>query len=121
MYVDDIERAKAFYEAVFDCELTKLPTPMESKGLEMWQFPAAPGGSVDSPGANGAICKMPGVSAGGNSVMVYFSSEDCAIEEARIEAAGGKVMHGKQSLGDYGFMVIMEDTEGNMVGIHSMQ
>jgi|GEM_PF-2350047 len=31
------------------------------------------------------------------------------------------VYKSKLSLGDYGFMVLANDTEGNMIGIHSME
>ncbi len=43
--------------------------------------------------------------------MVYFSCEDCAVEEARVEAAGGSVVRPKYSIGDHGFVSIASDTE----------
>jgi len=49
----------------------------------------------------------------------YFGSDDCAIEESRVKEAGGKIMQPKQSIGEYGFMVLAQDTEGNMIGVHS--
>jgi len=51
--------------------------------------------------------------------LIYFQSEDVAIQEARILAAGGKVIVPKISLGEFGFMVQFIDTEGNKIGIHS--
>lgn len=72
-------------------------------------------------GAGGVLCHMTGFKAGGNSTLVYFHSKDCAIEEGRIEKAGGEIFKPKQSLGDYGFMVLARDTEGNLFGIHSME
>jgi hypothetical protein len=35
-------------------------------------------------------------------------------------AAGGKVFRDKFSIGQYGFALVF-DTEGNMIGLHSMQ
>ena len=70
--------------------------------------------------ASGALVKMEGFKAGNNSTIVYFASKDCNIEESRIVDAGGKVINSKMSLGEYGFMVLASDTEGNMFGIHSM-
>jgi len=119
IYVDDIPRAKSFYESVLDLELTCLDNPSEPKDFpqpEMWAFPME-----ERPGASGAICKMEGVAAGGNSTLVYFSSEDCAIEQARVEKAGGKVVVPKMAIGDYGFISIAQDTEGNTIGFHSMK
>jgi uncharacterized protein len=61
---------------------------------------------------------MKGVLPGG-STMIYFSCEDCATEEARVVAAGGKIERPKMSIGEYGFISLIWDTEGNMIGLHS--
>ncbi|MCB1753968.1 MAG: VOC family protein [Gammaproteobacteria bacterium] len=115
IYVQDINRAKHFYETVFQTTLEKLDAPDPS--LEMWAFPM----NMEAAGAAGALCRMDGVPSGGNSTLVYFVSEDCALEEARVSEAGGRVERSKMSLGDYGFMTLVVDTEGNMIGVHSMQ
>jgi len=112
IYVQDMPRAKAFYETVFATQLGHLPGP----DIEMWAFPMNQGGS----GSAGSLVKMPGVPSGGNSTVVYFSSADCAVEAGRVVAAGGKVMKEKMSIGQYGFIALAFDTEGNMFGIHSM-
>lgn len=114
IYVDDIDRARTFYETVFEVKLENLLAPDES---QMWAFPMAQEGS----GAAGSLVYMNGVKAGGNSTIVYFSSEDCSIEEARVEDAGGSVFRSKFSIGDYGFITLAFDTERNMFGIHSRQ
>lgn len=119
IYVNDIERAKAFYETVLNQPLVRLDTPEEPQDFpqpEMWAFPME-----ERPGASGAICKMEGVQAGGNSTLVYFDTDDCANEESRIEAAGGKVVVPKMGIGEYGFITIAQDTEGNNIGFHSMK
>ena len=119
IYVNDMPRAKAFYEAVLKLELTRLDNPEKKVDFpqpEMWAFPME-----QRPGASGAICKMQGVSAGGNSTLVYFDCEDCANEAARVEPAGGKLVVPKMSIGDYGFIAIAQDTEGNNIGFHSLQ
>jgi len=113
IYVQDTSRAKTFYETVLRIELERLPSPV----LEMWAFPRDPG----IPGASGALAKMDGVASGGNSTLVYFSCEDCAVEEARVKSAGGKIQKPKMSIGQYGFIALAIDTEGNMFGLHSMK
>lgn len=113
IYVDDMQRAKVFYEAVFGRTLTSL----ESPGIEMWAFPMG----EQTYGATGALVRMPGFPAGGNSVLVYFSCADCAVEAAKAAAAGGRVQKEKFSIGQYGFIALVADTEGNMIGLHSMQ
>lgn len=114
IYVDDIERAKAFYQTVFAVELENLGVPKESN-MEMWSF----GSDMEQYGATGALVKMAGCSAGGNSTMVYFSCEDCSLEQSRVVAAGGGVAQEKMSIGEYGFIAMVTDTEGNMIGLHS--
>ena len=64
---------------------------------------------------------MPGFPSGKNSVIVYFMCEDCAVEEAGVEKSGGKVEKKKFSIGEYGFVSLVYDTEGNMIGLHSMK
>lgn len=113
IYVDDMARAKGFYEAVLQVKLEKLPGP----DVEMWSFPM----EMDGAGAAGSLVYMPGFSAGGNSTLVYFSCDDCAAEESRVAGAGGKVEKEKFSIGDYGFISLVYDTEGNMFGLHSMK
>lgn len=113
IYVQDSARAKAFYEAVFQKPLTRLDSPI----IEMWAFPMDMGKS----GASGALVKMEDKSSGVNSIIVYFSCEDCAIEESRVSESGGQVHRSKMSIGDYGFISLILDTEGNMIGLHSMK
>lgn len=118
IYVDDIQRARAFYETVLAVELTDLPVPEGGgdAGLQMLAFPC----DFESYGASGALVKMGGVEAGGSATIVYFACEDCAVEESRVTAAGGQVSQSKMSIGDYGFCSMVVDTEGNTIGLHSM-
>jgi uncharacterized protein len=113
IYVDDMPRAKAFYEAVFGLELSRLDSP----GVEMYAFAM----QQDAYGASGALVKMPGFGAGANSVLVYFTCADCAVEAAKAAKAGGRIQKEKMSIGPYGFIAIVADTEGNMIGLHSMK
>ncbi len=59
--------------------------------------------------------------SGRNSVVVYFHCADCAVEAARVGAAGGEVVRPKFSIGQYGHIALAKDTEGNLIGLHSMQ
>jgi hypothetical protein len=115
IYVDDMERAKLFYQTVLGTELSLLSDPTDAN-TQMWAFPS----DMNQYGSTGTLVKMQGVSAGGNSTIIYFSSEDCAIEEARVEAAGGQIHQAKMSIGPHGHIVLAVDTEGNIFGIHSM-
>lgn len=119
IYVNDMGRAKAFYEAIFDTKLEPLANPTaDDAGLEMWQFP---GGGPDGYGCPGALCKMEGCAPGGSGTLVYFSCEDCATEVGRVAPNGGMVYKEKFSIGEYGHIAIVADTEGNTIGLHSMK
>jgi len=113
IYVQDMPRAKAFYEKVFGRTLERL----DSGDLEMWSFP----GAMDRHGTAGALVRIPGVPSGANSTIVYFECDDCAVEGARVAGAGGRIHRDKIPIGQYGFIVLAIDTEGNMIGLHSMR
>jgi len=113
IYVQDASRAKRFYETVLQTKLERLPSP----AIEMWAFPSQGGG----PGAGGALVKMDGFPSGGNSTLVYFMCDDCAVEEGRVKSSGGKIQKPKMSIGEYGFISLAFDTEENMFGLHSMK
>jgi uncharacterized protein len=112
LYVQDMERAKAFYQKTFQIALERL----ESPGLELWAFPMG----MDNPGCPGALVKMPGKDSGVGGTIVYFSCADCAVEASRAVQNGGTVQKEKTSIGQYGFIALVLDTEGNMIGLHSM-
>ena len=118
IYVQDMSRAKAFYEAVFQGALTPLanPDPKSLAGMEMWAFPSA----LDSYGSPGALVKMPGCPSCGGT-LVYFTCRDCAEEAARAAANGGRVLKPRMSIGQYGFIALVADPEGNVIGLHSRQ
>jgi hypothetical protein len=42
------------------------------------------------------------------------------VEAARAAENGGRVFKEKMSIGKYGFIALVFDTEGNMIGLHSM-
>ena len=113
IYVQDMGRAKSFYESVFQLKLEKLNNPE----LEIWAFPMI----KDEFGASGALVKMEGFPSGGNSTLVYFHCADCSIEAARVVKFGGSIQREKMSIGQYGFIALAYDSEGNMFGLHSMQ
>lgn len=113
IYVQDMMRAKAFYESVLQVKLEKLNNP----DIDIWGFPMA----MEKWGAGGALVKMPGFPSGGNSTLVYFNCEDCAIEEKRVVQFGGAIERSKFSIGQYGFIALAIDTERNMFGLHSIK
>ena len=87
IYVQDMGRAKKFYESVLQLKLEKLNTVEP----ELWAFPQV----KDKMGIAGALVKMEGVLSGGNSTLVYFGCADCSIEAARAVKFGGRIQKKK--------------------------
>lgn len=69
IYTDDLERARAFYEAVLQVRMPPLGDP-EKDRMRMYAFPGKP----EQPGAMGALCHMEGSKPGAGGTMVYFAS-----------------------------------------------
>lgn len=111
IYVQDMERAKAFYQGLFAVSLERLPLP----DPEMWAFPF----NGTAPGCGGALVHMPGKDSGGGGTIIYFSCADCGEAAGRAASLGGTIQRPKFSIGPYGFIAFVLDTEGNLIGLHS--
>jgi predicted enzyme related to lactoylglutathione lyase len=111
--VANLDRAKKFYEAVFNLKLTDAPIEWGKQSF----FPSNP----KKPNISGALVEKANYKASGNNTIVYFETEDCVAEEKRIVQAGGKVIQPKMNIGTFGFVSIFIDTEGNTVGLHSLK
>lgn len=115
IFVNELDRAVAFYETVLGCTLAPIGDPTGE--TQMMSFPA----DMSVYGAGGALSKSAHAGPGVGGTIIYFNAEDCAVEEARVADAGGQVVRPKFSIGEFGFVSLCMDTEGNMFGIASMQ
>ena len=109
----DLERAKNFYGNVFETQFEFVDMP----GSPMYMF----AGNPESPGAMGALVKSEENKPSMEGSIIYFSCEDLAVEESRIEQNGGKIIAPKFSIGEFGFVGLFIDTEGNKIGLHSQK
>jgi len=116
IYVNDMERASTFYQTVLKQELENMGDPTDSN-VVMKSFPT----DMENYGAGGALVKRQGANPGIGGTVVYFGAEDCSIEESRVVKAGGKVINPKMSIGEFGFVSVCIDTEGNVFGLSSMK
>lgn len=109
--VSDIERAKKFYNRIFEIELI----PMEAmEGFQMGMFPA-------EDGVSGGIIQGEGYQPSTEGSLIYLNAgDDLNHVLNRVEAAGGQVVMSKTDIGENGFMAYFIDSEGNRVGLHSM-
>lgn len=112
IFVEDFDRAKRFYETILNTQLQDT----NFQGGDMAIFP------YDSTnGIGGSLSKMEGRAPGTGGTIVYLNVEgdlDGVLE--RIPAAGGKVLEGRLDIAPHGFIGVFADTEGNVVGLHSM-
>ncbi|MDX2005600.1 MAG: VOC family protein [Meiothermus sp.] len=115
IYVSDMERAVRFYEGVLGQKLAHMGDPTGE--TQMMSFP----GNMTAYGAAGALVKSEHSRPGVGGTLVYFSVEDCAVEASRVAAAGGKIVRPKFSIGEFGWVTLCQDTEGNMFGLNSMK
>ena len=78
-------------------------------------------GDMEMYGAAGALVKTANARPGAGGTMVYFSVSDCAAQEAKVSKAGGKIIRPKFSIGQFGYVCLAQDTEGNTIGFNSMK
>ncbi len=115
VYVNDMDRAKGFYEKTLGVSLTLLKQSGGSLD-NMWAFPM----HRDGGGATGALAKMDGAPVGAGGTIIYFVCDDCAEAAKRAKQAGGHIVKDKFSIGDYGNIALVSDLDGNVIGFHSM-
>jgi uncharacterized protein len=113
IYVSDMDRARGFYETVLDLKTEKMEVG-DFEGV-MYAFPF----EMDGAGASGALVKWDKQQPNSNGTIPYFASQDCDIELAKVEQAGGKIILAKAPAGKNGFSALIEDTEGNRIGFYS--
>ena len=108
----NFQRAKAFYETVLDTEII-IPFPDMKYGI----FPT----DMQNGEIGGGISEEEGFEPAEQGALIYLNGgEDLAVPLAKVEAAGGKVILPKTSIGPNGFMARFIDTEGNRIAFHSM-
>ncbi len=115
--VNNLDRARTFYGTVLSTELTPpMDLGMEGSSEDGVQaiFPAR-----DSVG--GALVQSAHYRPSQEGSVVYLNGgEDLSVPLGKVEAAGGKIVMGKMGIGENGFIAFFSDTEGNKVGLHSM-
>lgn len=112
----DLDRATTFYEAIFQVGLI----PMDLEQIKMRMFPI----SNPETGVGGAVVYAKGFYQPSNThgALIYLNGNpDVQNVLNRVEAAGGKILVPKTEISpEYGYMGIIEDTEGNRIGLHSV-
>ena len=107
----NFERARHFYEHTFGVELH-----LEDKSeLKMGIFPHSENG------AGGCITGGKGYEPSAKGVIVYlYAGDDLTKPLERAISLGGSVVMPKTGIGEHGYIALFRDSEGNTVGLHSM-
>jgi predicted enzyme related to lactoylglutathione lyase len=109
---DDGERATTFYQEAFGWQLNPMPqfqyvltttTPTDDKG-----------NLTEVGGINGGMLHRQGPIT---APVITIGVDDLDEALARLEKLGGKVVIGRQPVGDMGFSAYFHDTEGNLIGL----
>jgi predicted enzyme related to lactoylglutathione lyase len=111
----DLNRAQAFYEAIFDMQMIPLDMPQ----IQMRMFPVEDMMSITGALVYNAEFYKPSATDG---PLVYLNANpDVQIVLDRIEAAGGKILVPKTQISpEHGYMAVFMDTEGNRVALHAI-
>lgn len=111
--VVDFERARKFYEALFDHD---MPT-REMGHLTMGFLPCRQG-----EGVGGTIVSGDGYVPSNDGTLVYLNGgDDLQTMLDRVEDAGGSIILHKTAIGeDIGYMAVFHDPDGNRLALHSM-
>jgi len=107
--IDDFDRAKKFYETIFDTSIRDI----DFGPLKMGIFPHKNVGC--------AICLGEGYKTGDSGAVVYMNANpDLQNVLDRIENAGGKILQQKKLISpEHGFMALFIDSEGNRLALSS--
>lgn len=117
--VNNMQRAVEFYNNLFGFEL-------EAKSFwetdEMAIFPTNFENYL--PGAAGALYKGKDARPGHTGPILYFTSPsgDCQNELDKAKEMGANILTEKTKIPeDHGFFIILFDSEGNKIAVHSLE
>ncbi len=105
---DDAERAKAFYEKLFDSKIEKLPGPMN-------YYLVGTNDLKGNPGIGGGLAKR---EAGrGSGIVNYMGVASIDVTLKQVIELGGKILQPVQPVPCYGLLSVCADTENNIFGV----
>ncbi len=114
--VTDFDRAKTFYEGLYNAPIHDMPISGTTGKYGM--LPA----DMENGGIGGGLIQEEGYEPSTKGALVYLNGgDDLSVPLSKVEALGGKIIMPKTSIGSNGFMATFIDTEGNKIALHSMK
>ena len=111
---NDIKRSKAFYEAVLSITMDEMTMENDQMAFFPWE--------AGSGKATGAVVQSPNHKPSMEGTVVYLNANpNLQTVLDKVEAAGGKILAPKMSIGQHGNIAFIMDTEGNNIGLHSVE
>ena len=110
--VTDMNRAIAFYEAVFGIKISS----QDFGGTLMGFFPRPTSNEMTS----GSLIQHESYVPSQEGALLYFYAEDITACLERVTTAGGKILQNKTQISEeHGYMGVFLDSEGNRIALHS--
>ncbi len=107
--VDDIDRARQFYQSLFAWKIEKVPGELAyyliDTGGDETMVPEWLGGG------------MALRSSEGQQITLFVGVDDVESFTCTVEKLGGKIREAKTPIAGYGYLAVCEDTEGNSFGL----
>lgn len=115
--VTDFERAKKFYESIYDYQMPENQMGTARMGFLLYDFKSGKVG--------GAIVYQPDFHKPEDAGSLIFLNcqPDLQVVLDRVEDAGGKILKHKILVSadeKLGFWALIRDSEGNRIALHSM-
>ena len=109
----NFNRAVNFYSTIFNIEMT-IETDKEKNKMAMFFKPG-------ERQVNGAITSDKKETPSRNGVRIYLNC-DKKLDEVlnRVIDAGGNITIPKTNIGEWGHIAIIDDSEGNSIGLHAV-
>jgi predicted enzyme related to lactoylglutathione lyase len=104
---EDIERAKKFYETIFNWEIKPVPGPMEYYDII----------TKDEKGDLGLVGGMGKRGAPDQKITNYIGVDSVDEFVEKVIANGGRIIMPKTTIPGFGYLATFLDTEGNVMGL----
>jgi hypothetical protein len=111
---DDVDRAKNFYHTLLGWKIEPVMTPMDPAMMAAMQYHDISTGEARAGTMNtGGLYKRHMTEPILNFVIV----DDIDAVQEKVEKLGGKITMPKTDIPGVGLVVMIQDTEGNLIGL----
>jgi predicted enzyme related to lactoylglutathione lyase len=111
--VQDLDRALAFYQQVFDVGEVQIREEEVRRSATLVQ-------TADGSRPGVSLTQTRNFEPSNKGPLVFLNTgDDLTPYLSRIESAGGTVVEAKTSMGEYGSYATFQDTEGNLLALYS--